>query len=70
MNKLVAVIGGCAVVAFGAMTVAITQQQMQPALTVSSGEMSVGATSTQETPPTTPEIAVAQPAIHAGSSDG
>jgi len=67
MRTLVAVIGGSALVAIGAVTVAIAQQQRQPAQTVSSGTMSMGETSTQVTPPTAPETAVASPAVKAGS---
>ena len=59
MKTLVAVIGGSALVAMGAVTIAIAQQQGQPTQMVSSGTMSMGATSTQVTPPTTPETAVA-----------
>lgn len=67
MKALLAVIGGSALVAIGALTVAITQEQAQPMHMVSSGTMSVGATSTQATPPTTPDTAMAQPAVKAGS---
>ena len=67
MKTLIAVIGGSALVAMGAMTVAIAQEHMQPAQVASSGTMSMGATSTQETPATTPATGVAVPAIKAGS---
>ena len=67
MKKLMTVIGGSALVAIAAVTIAIAQEHMQPAQVVSSGTMSVGSTSTQVTPPTTPETAFAQPAVKAGS---
>ena len=67
MKTLVAVIGGSALVAMGAVTIAIAQEQTQTTQMVSSGTMSMGTTSTQETPPTTPETSVAAPAVKAGS---
>ncbi len=51
----------------GAVTIAIAQEHMQPAQVASSGTMSMGATSTQETPATTPATGVAVPAVKAGS---
>ena len=62
VNLMVAVIGGSAVVAMGALTMAITQEQAAPA-TVAVSWMTVGATSTQTTPPTVPETSMAVPAI-------
>ncbi len=67
MKTLIAVIGGSALVAMGAMTFAITQEQTQSTQMVSSGTMNMGPTSVQETPGTTPETAVAAPAVKAGS---
>ncbi len=64
MKMLAAVIGGSAVVAMGALTMAITQEQAVPAEVASSG-MTVGATTKQETPPPTPEIAIAVPTVKA-----
>jgi hypothetical protein len=61
---LAAVIGGSAVVAAGALTMAITQGQAEPATLTSSG-MTMGATSTQETPPTAPETSLAAPVVKA-----
>jgi len=61
---LAAVIGGSAVVAMGALTMAISQEQAGPATVTSSG-MTVSATSTQETPPTAPETTMAVPAVKA-----
>lgn len=64
VKMLAAVIGGSAVVAMGALTIAINQEQAAPATVTSSG-MTLGATSTQETPPTAPETTVAVPAVKA-----
>ena len=64
VKMLAAVIGGSAVVAAGAVTMAITQEQPSPATLTSSG-MTVGETSTQETPPTAPETTLAAPAVKA-----
>ena len=67
MRKLSVVIGASVLVAMGAVGVAIAQEHMQPARVASSGTMSMGATSTQETPATTPATPVASPAVKAGS---
>jgi hypothetical protein len=64
VKMLAAVIGGSAVVAMGTLTMAISQEQATPATVTSSG-MTVGATSTQETPPTAPETTIAVPAVKA-----
>ena len=64
VKMLAAVIGGSAVVAMGALTMAINQEQAAPATVTSSG-MTMGATSTQETPPSAPETTVAVPAVKA-----
>ena len=64
VKMLAALIGGSAVVAAGALTMAINQEQASPATITSSG-MTVGATSTQETPPATPETTLAVPAVKA-----
>ena len=64
VKVLAAVIGGSAVVAMGALTMAISQEQASPATLTSSG-MTVGATSTQETPPTAPETTIAVPLVKA-----
>jgi hypothetical protein len=63
VKMLAAVIGGSAVVAAGALTMAISEQAT-PASITSSG-MTVGATSTQETPPASPETTIAVPAVKA-----
>lgn len=67
MKRLVAVIGGSAVVTMGVLAFTLSQPAEQTQV-AGAGEMSMGATSTQVTPATTPEVAVAKPAIHAGSS--
>jgi hypothetical protein len=64
VKMLAAVIGGSAVVAAGALTMAISQEQASPATITSSG-MTVGATSTQETPPTSPATTLAVPVVKA-----
>ena len=63
-KMLAAVIGGSAVVAAGALTMAISQERAASGTITSSG-MTVGATSTQETPPTAPETTVAVPLVKA-----
>ena len=67
MKTLMTVIGGGALVAMGAVTIVTAQQHAQPTQMGSSGTLSMGATSTQVTPATTPETAVASPAVKAGS---
>ncbi len=67
MKTLIAVIGGSALVVMGAMTIAVAQEHAQPTQMVSSGTMNMGSTSTIQTPPSTPETAVARPAVKAGS---
>lgn len=64
VKMLAAVIGGSAVVAMGALTMAITHEQAGPATVTSSG-MTMGATSTQETPPATPATTFAVPLVKA-----
>jgi hypothetical protein len=64
VKMLAAVIGGSAVVAMGALTMALTQEQATPASFASSG-MTTGATTTQKTPPTVPETTFAVPAVKA-----
>jgi len=64
VKMLAAVIGGSAVVAMGALTMAINQEQAMPG-TVTSSSMTMGVTSTQETPPATPETTIAVPAVKA-----
>jgi hypothetical protein len=69
VKMLAAVIGGSAVVAAGAVTMAITQQQTSPATLATTG-MTVGDTSTQETAPATPETTLAVPAVKATQFGG
>jgi hypothetical protein len=64
VKMLAAVIGGSAVVAAGALTMAIGQEHAESTTITSSG-MTVGATSTQETPPTAPETTIAVPLVKA-----
>jgi len=64
VKMLAAVIGGSAVVAMGALTMAINQEHAAPGTLTSSG-MTMGATTTQETPPATPETTIAVPAVKA-----
>ena len=64
VKKLAAVIGGSAVVAMGALTMAINQEHTTHATVTSSG-MTLGATTTQATPPATPETTIAVPAVKA-----
>lgn len=64
VKMLAAVIGGSAVVAAGALTMAINQEQATPATITSSG-MTMGATTTQATPPTAPETTIAVPMVKA-----
>ena len=65
VKTLMAVFGGSALVALGAVGSLIVQDQPQ---IISSGTMSMGQTTTQVTPPSTPETAAAQPAVKAGAS--
>ena len=65
MKTFMAILGASAIVAIGAVGVAIAQQQT-PAQVVGSGQMSMGATATQTTPPTVPDTAQAAPAVKAG----
>ena len=65
VKMLAAVIGGSAVVAAGALSMAIGQEEATPATFTSSSGMNVGATSTQETPPAAPETTLAVPVVKA-----
>jgi hypothetical protein len=67
VKMLAAVIGGSAVVAMGALTMAMNHEESPPATVTSSG-MNVGATSTQETPPSAPATTFAAPAVKASAS--
>jgi hypothetical protein len=50
----------------GAVSIVIAQEHAQPTQIASSGTMNMGATSTIATPPSTPDTAVAEPAVKAG----
>jgi hypothetical protein len=63
VKLLAAVLGGSAVVAMGALTMAISQEQAPATITGSS--MTLGATSTQKTPPAVPETSLAVPVVKA-----
>jgi hypothetical protein len=60
---LSAVIGGSAIVAMGALSTAIGQQQAGPDTLAKSTTMSLGATSTPTTPPTVEATSMAVPTI-------
>jgi hypothetical protein len=64
VRLMAAVIGGSAVVAAGALTLAIGQEHAGPAQLTSSG-MTVGDTSTQETAPSAPATSLAVPIVKA-----
>jgi hypothetical protein len=64
VKMLSAVIGGSAIVAMGALSMAIGQEQAGPDTLAKSSTMSVGATSTQTTtPPTVEATSMAVPTI-------
>jgi hypothetical protein len=65
VRMLAAVIGSSAVVAMGAVTMAITTHDQGIPAEVASSGMTVGATTKQETPPPTPEISIAVPTVKA-----
>jgi hypothetical protein len=65
VKMLAAVIGGSAVVAMGALAMAINQEQASSPATLTSSGMTVGVTSTQETPPTAPATSLAVPVVKA-----
>jgi hypothetical protein len=64
VKMLAAVIGASAVVAMGALTTAIAQEQATPTMVTSSG-MTMGATTKQSTPPSVPETSIAVPTVKA-----
>jgi hypothetical protein len=63
VTVLSAVIGGSAIVAMGALTMAVGQEQVGPDTLAKSTTMSVGATSTATTPPTVEATSMAVPAM-------
>jgi len=60
---LSAVIGGSAVMALGALSMALGQEQAGPPADVAGSKMTVGQTSTETTAPGVPAISMAVPAI-------
>jgi hypothetical protein len=62
VKVLSALIGGSAIVAMGALSLAVGQQQAGPD-TVAKATMSIGATSTATTPPTVEATSMAVPTI-------
>jgi hypothetical protein len=63
VKMLSAVIGGSAIVAMGALSMAIGQEQAGPNVTAKSTTMSIGATSTATTPPTVEATSMAVPTV-------
>jgi hypothetical protein len=62
IKVLAAIVGGSAVVAIGAMNAALAPEHAEQDVAKGS-PMTVGATSTQTTPPTAPVVAEASPSI-------
>jgi hypothetical protein len=62
LKRLAAVVGGGAVIAAGAMTMAIHQEQAGPE-TVAKSQMTVGSTTTETTPPNVEATSMAVPTI-------
>lgn len=63
-NRVLAVVGGCAVVAMGALGVAAGQASTDgQTLHSQKADMTMGATVTQSVPPSAPVISMAVPAI-------
>jgi hypothetical protein len=60
---LSAVIGGSAVIALGALSMALGHEQAGPPADVAGSKMTVGQTSTETTAPGVPVISMAVPAI-------
>jgi hypothetical protein len=65
VRALMAVIGGSAVVAMGAVAVTVAQEAPTATAVVGSPGVSLAPTTTSSTPPSTPEIAFAKPTITA-----
>jgi hypothetical protein len=62
VKVLAAIVGGSAVVAIGAMNAALVQEHAGQDVAKSSS-MTVGATTTETTPPTAPAVGAAAPSI-------
>ncbi|MCW2511132.1 MAG: hypothetical protein JWR11_174 [Mycobacterium sp.] len=58
-----AIIGGSAVVTLGALSVGVVEGQTAPASAAGSPQMTLGATSTETTPPNAPAVGEASPSI-------
>jgi hypothetical protein len=63
VKLLAAVIGGSALIAMGALSMAIHQEQTGPDTVAKSTTMSIGSTSTDTTPPTVEATSMAVPTI-------
>ena len=63
VKLLAAVIGGSGVIAMGAMSVAITQEQAGQESAAKSTTMTIGSTSTETTPATVEATTMAAPAV-------
>jgi hypothetical protein len=63
VKLLAAVIGGSGVIAIGAMSVAIAQEQAGQESAAKSTTMTIGSTSTEATPPTVEATTMAAPAL-------
>ena len=63
VKLLVAVIGGSGVIAMGALSVAVGQEQAGQESVAKSSNMNVGATSTETTPPVVEATTMAAPAM-------
>ena len=63
VKLLAAVIGGSGVIAMGAMSVAIAQNQAGQDSAAKSTTMTIGSTSTETTPPTVEATTMAAPAL-------
>jgi hypothetical protein len=58
-----AVIGGSAVVTLGVLSAGVIESQTAPASAAGTPQMTLGATSTETTPPTAPAVGNAAPSI-------
>jgi hypothetical protein len=63
MKLLAAVIGGSGLIAMGAISLAIAEEQAGPQAVAKSTTMTIGATSTETTPSTVEATTMAEPAL-------
>ena len=63
VKRLAAVIGGSGLIALGALSVAISQQQAGPQAVAKSTTMTIGSTTTETTPATVEATTMAAPAM-------